>query len=43
MSLILHEYAVSGNCYKIRLLLSHLGRPYERREYNILQGRDAHA
>ena len=38
MSLILHEYAASGNCYKIRLLLSHLGRAYERREYNILQG-----
>lgn len=38
MSLILHEYAASGNCYKIRLLLAHLGRAYERREYNILQG-----
>jgi glutathione S-transferase len=38
MTLILHEYAASGNCYKIRLLLAHLGRPYERREYDILKG-----
>jgi glutathione S-transferase len=38
MSLILHEYAASGNCYKIRLLLAHLGLPYERREYDILKG-----
>jgi glutathione S-transferase len=38
MSLILHEYAVSGNCYKIRLLLAHLGRAYTRREYDILEG-----
>jgi glutathione S-transferase len=35
---ILHEFAPSGNCYKIRLLLAHLGRPYERREYDILKG-----
>jgi glutathione S-transferase len=38
MSLILHEYAVSGNCYKIRLLLAHLGSAYTRREYDILKG-----
>jgi len=38
MSLILHEFALSGNCYKIRLLLAHLGRPYTRREYDILSG-----
>jgi glutathione S-transferase len=38
MSLVLHEYAASGNCYKIRLLLAHLGLPYQRREYNILKG-----
>jgi glutathione S-transferase len=38
MSLILHEFAASGNCYKIRLLLAHLGRAYTRREYNILKG-----
>jgi glutathione S-transferase len=34
----LHEFAASGNCYKIRLLLAHLGRPYARREYDITQG-----
>ncbi len=38
MSLILHEFARSGNCYKIRLLLAHLGRAYERHEYDILNG-----
>lgn len=38
MSLTLHEYAASGNAYKIRLLLAHLGRPYMRREYDILTG-----
>ena len=38
MSLTLHEFARSGNAYKIRLLLAHLGRPYARREYNILSG-----
>ncbi len=38
MNLILHEYAASGNCYKIRLLLAHLGLPYARREYDILKG-----
>ena len=37
-NLILHEYANSGNCYKIRLLLAKLGRPYERREYDIRKG-----
>jgi glutathione S-transferase len=30
--MILHERSVSGNCYKVRLLLSHLGLRYERRE-----------
>ena len=39
MSLTLHEFARSGNAYKIRLLLAHLGRPYARREYNILTGK----
>lgn len=28
--LTLYENAVSGNCYKVRLLLAHLGREYER-------------
>jgi glutathione S-transferase len=26
----LHDYAGSGNCYKVRLLLAQLDRPYER-------------
>ena len=36
--LVLHEYAASGNCYKIRLVAAHLGVTLERREYNILAG-----
>src|SRR3569832_1623774 len=35
---ILHEYAQSGNCYKIRLTAALLGLPIERREYDIMQG-----
>lgn len=34
----LHEYAASGNCYKIRLTAALLGLPIERREYDILKG-----
>ena len=36
--LILHEYAASGNCYKVRLTAALLGLPIERREYDILKG-----
>jgi glutathione S-transferase len=36
--LILHEYAASGNCYKIRLTAALLGIPLERQAYDILQG-----
>jgi glutathione S-transferase len=36
--LVLHEYARSGNCYKIRLTSALLGLPIERREYDILKG-----
>ena len=35
---ILHEYAASGNCYKIRLTAALLGVAIERREYDIMQG-----
>ncbi|WEK45523.1 MAG: glutathione S-transferase family protein [Candidatus Andeanibacterium colombiense] len=35
---ILHEYAASGNCYKIRLTAALLGLELERREYDILKG-----
>lgn len=36
--LTLHEYAASGNCYKIRLTAALLGLTLERREYDILEG-----
>jgi glutathione S-transferase len=29
-ALRLYDYAASGNCYKVRLLLAQLGREYER-------------
>lgn len=38
MSLILHEYAPSGNCYKIRLTAALTGTAIERRSYDILAG-----
>jgi glutathione S-transferase len=37
-NLILHEYAPSGNCYKIRLTAALLGLPLERRSYDIMKG-----
>src|SRR3954453_1641646 len=36
--LTLHEYAQSGNCYKVRLTAALLGLPLERRGYDILKG-----
>ena len=36
--LILHEYAASGNCYKVRLTAALLGVPLERRGYDIMKG-----
>ena len=36
--LVLHEYAESGNCYKIRLTAALLGLTLERREYDIIKG-----
>ena len=36
--LTLHEYAASGNCYKIRLTAALLGVALDRREYDILKG-----
>src|SRR4051812_10398010 len=38
MTLILHEYSQSGNCYKIRLTAALLGVPIKRREYDIQNG-----
>jgi glutathione S-transferase len=34
-SMVLYDSAVSGNCYKVRLLLAHLGIKYERRELSV--------
>jgi glutathione S-transferase len=34
----LHDYAASGNCYKVRLLLALLERPYERVSVDIFAG-----
>ncbi|MET0241345.1 MAG: glutathione S-transferase family protein [Sphingobium sp.] len=36
--LILHEYAPSGNCYKIRLTAALLGIALERRGYDMVKG-----
>jgi glutathione S-transferase len=33
---LLYDSPVSGNCYKVRLLLAHLGLPYERREVDVV-------
>jgi glutathione S-transferase len=34
--LVLYDSPVSGNCYKVRLLLAHLGIDYERREVDVV-------
>jgi glutathione S-transferase len=36
--LVLHEYAASGNCYKVRLTAATVEVPLERREYDIMKG-----
>jgi glutathione S-transferase len=36
-ALVLHEYSLSGNCYKIRLTAAHLGIPLERCQYDIMK------
>jgi glutathione S-transferase len=33
---LLYDSPVSGNCYKVRLLLAHLGIPYERRSMDVV-------
>ena len=33
--MLLYDSAVSGNCYKVRLLLTKLGIPFERRELSV--------
>ena len=34
--MLLYDSGVSGNCYKVRLLLAHLGLEYERRERDVV-------
>jgi glutathione S-transferase len=36
VSVLLYDSAVSGNCYKVRLLFAHLGIEYERRELDVV-------
>lgn len=36
--LILHEYALSANCYKIRLTAALVGKQLQRQEYDIMKG-----
>jgi glutathione S-transferase len=37
---LLYDSAVSGNCYKVRLLLAQLGVDYERRELSVFDRSD---
>jgi len=34
--MLLYDSTVSGNCYKVRVLLGRLGLPYERREIDVV-------
>jgi len=36
MGVLLYNSQVSGNCYKVRLVLAHLGLPYERVELDVV-------
>ena len=38
--MLLYDSPVSGNCYKVRLLLAHLGIPYERRTMDVVDRAD---
>ena len=38
--MLLYDSGLSGNCYKVRLLLAHLGRDYERRELSVIDRSD---
>jgi glutathione S-transferase len=37
---LLYNSAISGNCYKVRLLLAHLGIPYETRDVDVIDRSD---
>ena len=34
--MLLYNSQISGNCYKVRLLLAHLGIPFEREELDVI-------
>jgi len=36
LAVLLYDSPVSGNCYKVRLLLAHLGIPYERATMDVV-------
>ena len=38
--MLLYDSAVSGNCYKVRLLFAHLGLPYERSPVDVVDRSD---
>ncbi len=38
--MLLYNSPVSGNCYKVRLLLAHLGLRYERRDLDVVDRSD---
>jgi glutathione S-transferase len=38
--MLLYDSAVSGNCFKVRLLFAHLGLEYERRELDVVDRSD---
>ena len=38
--MLLYDSPVSGNCYKVRLLLAYLGIPYERRIMDVMDRSD---
>ncbi len=41
--MLLYDSPTSGNCYKVRLLLAHLGLPFERREVDVVDRSDRKA
>ena len=41
--LLLHEYAESGNCFKVRLTAALTGVRIDRQEYDIMKSAYAHA
>ena len=36
--LVLHEFSLSGNCYKVRLTAAFVGVHLDRREYDLMKG-----